>query len=116
MPTSAALGRHRRVWHLVILLLAGYLALDFTDPNIPGALNFNVDLNTDGVLTEIVKVEPVKAGRAEAVGLPARPTGTPGSYVELEPPPVKPILYAQAPHRAPPRPLRGPSLARSPRS
>ena len=41
----------RRAAHLLVLLLACYLTLDFADPSMPGALNFNVDLNHDIVLT-----------------------------------------------------------------
>jgi hypothetical protein len=43
----------RRATHLFVRLLACYLTLDFADPSMPGALNFNVDLNTDAVLTNI---------------------------------------------------------------
>jgi hypothetical protein len=38
---------------LFVLLLACYLSLDFADPTMPGALNFDVDLNKDVVLTNI---------------------------------------------------------------
>ena len=43
----------RRAAHLFVLLLACYLTLDFADPSMPGALNFDVDLNKDVVLTNI---------------------------------------------------------------
>ena len=43
----------RRPAHLFVLLLACYLTLDFADPSMPGALNFDVDLNKDVILTNV---------------------------------------------------------------
>lgn len=34
----------------VVLLIALYLTLDFADPSMPGALNFDADLNADVIL------------------------------------------------------------------
>ena len=39
--------------YLFVFLLTFYLALDFADPSMPGALNFDVDLNHDVVLTKV---------------------------------------------------------------
>jgi hypothetical protein len=58
----------RRAAHLFVLLLACYLTLDFADPSMPGALNFNVDLNKDVVLTSA----PVKQDGTDR-HLPALP-------------------------------------------
>ena len=39
--------------YVFVAFLALYLALDFADPSMPGALNFNVDLNHDVVLAGV---------------------------------------------------------------
>ena len=40
--------------YLFVAFLTFYLTLDFADPSMPGALNFNVDLNHDVVLAKVV--------------------------------------------------------------
>ena len=40
--------------YLFVAFLALYLALDFVDPSMPGALNFDVDLSHDVVLAKVV--------------------------------------------------------------
>ena len=45
---------HGRRCYLFVVFLVLYLALDFADPSMPGALNFNLDLNHDVVLAKVV--------------------------------------------------------------
>ena len=52
------------------LYLALYLALDFADPSMPGALNFNVDLSHDVVLAEVVS--KIDDTNEQLPALPAR--------------------------------------------
>ena len=53
MKGLSAFSYGRRCYPFVAFL-ALYLALDFADPSMPGALNFNVDLNHDVVLAKVV--------------------------------------------------------------
>ena len=53
-----------------VFFLALYLALDFADPSMPGALNFDVNLNHDVVLAKIVS--KIDDTNEQLPALPAR--------------------------------------------
>lgn len=51
------------MWRAVTCLLLLYVTLDFADPNIPGALDFDIDQSVDGVHTQLRGQSPIaKAG------------------------------------------------------
>ena len=52
--TGLSAFSYGRRCYLSVSFLALYLALDFADPSMPGALNFNVDLKHDFVLAKVV--------------------------------------------------------------
>jgi hypothetical protein len=56
--------------YLFVATLALYLALDFADPSMPGALNFNVDLNHDVVLAKVAS--KIHESSEQLPALPAR--------------------------------------------
>ena len=41
------------MWRGITLMLLMYLALDFSDPNLPGALNFDLNQSVDGVQSQL---------------------------------------------------------------
>jgi hypothetical protein len=41
------------MWRALTLSLLLYITLDFSDPNLPGALNFDLDSSVDGVHTQL---------------------------------------------------------------
>ena len=41
------------MWRAITVILLAYVTLDFADPNLPGALNFDVDQSIDGVHTQL---------------------------------------------------------------
>jgi len=53
-----------RALNLVLLL---YITLDFADPNLPGALNFDLDQSVDGVHSQLRGQSPI----AKAATVPA---------------------------------------------
>ena len=53
MAGLSAFSYGRRCY-LFVAFLTFYLTLDFADPSMPGALNFNVDLKHDFVLVKVV--------------------------------------------------------------
>lgn len=74
-----------RRWFVCVLLV--YVSLDFSDPNLPGALNFDLDQSVDAVHTQLRGQLPV----AKSSILPASPVleGTrlfaPGEVVNVRP-------------------------------
>ena len=56
--------------YLFVAFLTFYLTLDFADPSMPGALNFNVDLNHDVVLAKVVS--KIDEASEHLPALPAR--------------------------------------------
>ncbi len=74
-----------RRWFVCVLLV--YVSLDFSDPNLPGALNFDLDQSVDAVHTQLRGQLPV----AKSSILPASPIldGTrllaPGEVVNVRP-------------------------------
>ena len=55
------------MWRALIVIVLTYVTLDFADPNLPGALNFDLDQSIDGVHTQLRGQSPV----AKGVGVPA---------------------------------------------
>ena len=51
------------MWRALTCVLLLYVTLDFADPNIPGALDFDIDQSVDGVHTQLRGQSPIaKAG------------------------------------------------------
>ena len=81
MPNVEGLSAfsYGRRCYLFVTFLALYLALDFADPSMPGALNFNVDLNHDVVLAKVVsKIDEASEH------LPALPARTASAVREID--------------------------------
>jgi hypothetical protein len=47
------------MWRAFAVMLLVYVALDFCDPNLPGALNFDLDQSIDAVHTQVRGQLPV---------------------------------------------------------
>ena len=47
------------MWRAFAVALVTYIALDFSDPNLPGALNFDLDQSVDAVHTQLRGQLPV---------------------------------------------------------
>lgn len=62
------------MWRAIALALLAYLSLDFADPSLPGALNFELEKSVDAVSSQpraklppaIISVPPVPPPIAEA--------------------------------------------------
>jgi hypothetical protein len=50
------------MWRTLTLILLTYVTLDFADPNLPGALNFDLDQSVDGVHTQLRGHSPIAKG------------------------------------------------------
>ncbi|HEY7519901.1 MAG TPA: hypothetical protein VIE36_16560 [Methylomirabilota bacterium] len=55
------------MWRAITVILLTYVTLDFADPNLPGALNFDIDQSIDGVHTQLRGQSPI----AKAVSVPS---------------------------------------------
>ena len=88
--SSSIMRRDMRRWFALVLLV--YVTLDFSDPNLPGALNFDLDQSVDAVHTLLRGQLPV----AKISTLPVSPLvdGTRGT-APLETVTVRPFIVAR---------------------
>jgi len=98
---------------LVFMLLV-YITLDFSDPNLPGALNFDLNQSVDAVHTQLRGQLPV----AKTSILPASPGPDvlPMAATPLEATTIRPIIVAPRTPVSYVRPRALLSHARQPRS
>jgi hypothetical protein len=50
------------MWRAITLILLIYVTLDFADPNLPGALNFDLSQSVDGVQSHLRGQSPIAKG------------------------------------------------------
>ena len=72
------------MWRAFAIALLMYITLDFSDPNLPGALNFDLDQSVDAVHTQLrghLPVDKTSIDRVspspDVVQLSARPEAAP---------------------------------------
>jgi hypothetical protein len=60
LPAARLIAYHGYVmWRALTCVLLLYVTLDFADPNIPGALDFEIDQSVDGVHTQLRGQSPI---------------------------------------------------------
>lgn len=88
------------MWRVVVFALLVYISLDFSDPNLPGALNFDLDQSVDAVHTQLRGQLPV----AKISILPVSPLVKKVSLpVAVDPVAIRPVILAT---RMPPSDVR----------
>jgi hypothetical protein len=99
------------MWRALTYVLLLYMTLDFSDPNLPGALNFDLSQSVDGVHTQVRGQLPV----AKPATAPAPPTvdaPVTTSAVEVDGTPGEPRAL-RMPQLVNPKPRAHLSAARS---
>ena len=82
------------MWRAVTLALLLYLTLDFSDPNLPGALNFDLDQSIDGVHAQLRGQSPI--AKQATVPAPAFVQDVTRPKVDVEPRRLNVIVRAPA--------------------
>jgi hypothetical protein len=100
------------MWRRLVFLLLVCISLDFSDPNLPGALNFDLDQSVDAVHTQLRGQLPV----AKTSIQPVVPSADDVRLLALaEPAAVRPVTPSirRAPSYVRPRALLADSRPRS---
>jgi len=69
------------MWRAITLVLLIYISLDFADPNLPGALNFDLDQSVDGIHTQLRGQSPIAKGATVPVPVFGRDVAAPKAQV-----------------------------------